>query len=86
MLRRGDGAQLTAAMPGSIASPVVADGKLFCLINNGNNLAMLRADVPTRVELGKAHVKAAWVPSPAIADGRLFLRLKDRVRCYRLTP
>ena len=76
----------TAAVSGSIASPVVADGKLFCLINNGNNLAMLRVDGATRVELGKAHVKAAWVPSPAIADGRLFLRLKDRVRCYRLTP
>jgi len=74
----------TAAVPGSISSPALADGKLFVMINNGNNVQVLRADGTERVELGKANVKAAWVPSPTIADGRLFIRLKDRVRCYSL--
>lgn len=75
----------TAPMPGSISSPVLADGKLFMLVNSGNNVQMLRADGATRTELGKANVKAAWVPSPTIADGRLLVRQKDRVRCFSLT-
>ncbi len=74
----------TAPMPGSISSPVLADGKLFMLVNSGNNVQMLRADGAARTELGKANVKAAWVPSPTIADGRLLIRQKDRVRCFSL--
>ncbi len=68
----------------SIASPVLADGKIFVMINNGNNLQILRATSETRSELGKTTVRATWVPSPAIANGRLLLRTKDRVRCYDL--
>jgi outer membrane protein assembly factor BamB len=75
----------TAPVPGSIASPVVADGKLFIPINNGNNVQVVRADGAERVELGKANVKGAWVPSPTVADGKLFVRLKDRIRCFSLT-
>jgi len=41
-------------------------------------------DGTERVEVGKANVKAAWVPSPTIADGKLLVRSKDRVRCYSL--
>ncbi|MGB8166182.1 MAG: PQQ-binding-like beta-propeller repeat protein [Chthoniobacteraceae bacterium] len=74
----------TSPMPGSISSPVLADGKLFMLVNSGNNIQMLRADGAARTELGKANVKAAWVPSPTIADGRLLVRQKDRVRCFSL--
>jgi outer membrane protein assembly factor BamB len=68
----------------SIASPVLADGKIFVMINNGNNLQILRASSKARSELGKTTVRATWVPSPAIADGRLLVRTKDRVRCYDL--
>jgi outer membrane protein assembly factor BamB len=74
----------TAPVPNSISSPALADGKLFVMINNGNNVQVLRADGTERVELGKANIKAAWVPSPTIADGKLVVRLKDRVRCYSL--
>ena len=72
------------AVPGSISSPVLADGKLFMLINSGNNVQMLRADGTARTELGKANVKATWVPSPTIAAGKLLVRMKDRVRCFSL--
>jgi len=75
----------SAPVPGSISSPVIADGKLFVLINSGNNVQMLRADGTARTELGKANVKAAWVPSPTIASGRLFVRQKDRICCFSLT-
>jgi outer membrane protein assembly factor BamB len=68
----------------SISSPVLADGKLFVMINNGNNVQMIRAGAETRVELGRAVVRGTWVPSPAVADGRLLVRTKDRVRCFDL--
>jgi hypothetical protein len=63
---------------------LLADGKLFVMINNGNNVQVLRADGTERAEIGKANVKAAWVPSPTIADGKILLRLKDRIRCFSL--
>ncbi len=74
----------TAPVPGSISSPALADNKLFVMINSGNNVQVLRADGSERVELGKANVKGAWVPSPTVAEGKLFVRLKDRVRCFSL--
>jgi outer membrane protein assembly factor BamB len=80
-----NGAQRWAVpVPGSISSPALADGKLFAMINGGNNIQVLRADGTERVEVGKANVKAAWVPSPTITDGKLLVRSKDRVRCYSL--
>ncbi len=69
----------------TITSPVVADGKIFVVMNNGNNLLVLKATPADRVELGKANVRALWIPTPSIADGKVFLRHRDRVRCYDLT-
>jgi len=71
-------------VPSNITSPVLADGKIFVLANNGNNLLMVKATPDERVELGKAAVKALWVPSPCIADGKLLLRMKNGVRCLNL--
>jgi outer membrane protein assembly factor BamB len=68
----------------SISSPVLADGKLFIMINNGNNVQMLQANGEKRAELGRAVVRGTWVPSLAIANGRLLVRTKDNVRCYDL--
>ncbi|MEW6304753.1 MAG: PQQ-binding-like beta-propeller repeat protein [Verrucomicrobiota bacterium] len=73
-----------ATVPSTISSPLLADGKIYALINNGNNVQMIKATGAERIELGKANVRAAWVPSPTIADGKLILRMKDRVRCFNL--
>ena len=35
---------------------------------------------------GRATVKAQWVPSPSIANGKLILRMKDKVKAWALTP
>jgi len=43
---------------------------------------MVKASGSARTELGKANVRAAWCPSPTIVEGKLLLRLKDRIRCY----
>jgi hypothetical protein len=71
-------------IPSSITSPLLADGKIFTVINNGNNLLMSKASADAPTELGKANVRALWVPSPSLADGRLFIRHRDGVRCYDL--
>jgi hypothetical protein len=75
-----EGAQST------IASPVLADGKLFTMANNGNTLLMIKAQRTAREEIGRATVRAQWVPSPCIAGDRLVLRMKDRLKCWSLAP
>ena len=72
-------------IPSSITSPLVADGKIFVVMNNGNTLSMLKATPENRIELGKATIRALWVPSPSIADGKLFVRHRQGLRCYDLT-
>jgi outer membrane protein assembly factor BamB len=68
----------------TIASPTLADGKIFVMANNGNSLLALKATPAERAEIGKATVRAQWVPSPCIADGKLVLRMKDKLKCWSL--
>ena len=63
---------------------MLADGKLFVMANNGNTLLVLKANPLAREELGKATVRAQWVPSPCLAGDRLVLRMKDKVKCWSL--
>lgn len=76
----------TTTAQSTIASPVLADGKLFVMANNGNTLVAVKADPEGYTELGRATVRAQWVPSPCIADGKLVLRMKDSVKAWALTP
>lgn len=84
-VRLSDGAvQWKEDARAEITSPVLADGKLFNLEGNGQHIVMLKADPAGHVELGSARIKAAWCPSPTVADGKLFVRMSDSVRCYGL--
>lgn len=69
-----------------ISSPLLADGKLFVMANNGNNVVAIKADPAAFTDLGRATVRAQWVPSPCIADGKLVLRMKDSVKAWSLVP
>ncbi len=71
--------------PSAITSPVLVDGKIFVLTHNGTSITMLKASPEERVELGKATVRALWVPSPTIAGGRLLVRTDKGLKCYDLT-
>ncbi|MDD4892304.1 MAG: PQQ-binding-like beta-propeller repeat protein [Phycisphaerae bacterium] len=64
-------------------SPVVADGKLFAVIGKG--LAMFRATPEKFTMLGQCSVDPSDYSSPAIANGRLFVRQSKAVACYDLT-
>ena len=70
----------------TISSPVLVDGRLFAMANNGNNLLMISTDPKAYTDLGRATVRAQWVPSPTIANGKLVLRMKDRVKTWALMP
>ena len=70
----------------TIASPVLADGKLLVMANNGNTLLVLKASGEGREELGRATVRAQWVPSPCLVGDRLVLRMKDKLKCWSLAP
>ena len=68
------------------SSPVLADSKLYALVDDhGSKLIMLRAS-PEKFELlAKANLAFLVCTSPAIANGRLYVRQEKSVACYDLT-
>jgi len=69
-----------------ISSPVVADGKIWHVfgMSGHTSLYCLRATPEKYTLLGTAPIPAVTATSPAIADGRIYLRLPDAVVCYDL--
>jgi hypothetical protein len=65
-----------------ISSPIIADGKIWYPF--GSSLHCWRP-TPERYDLlGTAKIPIVTATSPAIADGRIYLRLNDGVGCYDL--
>ena len=69
-----------------ITSPILADGKIFVLTGMGSTLLAIKATAQERLVLGKATVRAQWVPSPCLIDGRLILRMPNSIKCWSLLP
>lgn len=69
----------------AVSSPAYVDGKIFLVTNAGAKMFMFKPSPEKRIELGRSNTKAMWVPSPAIADGKVILRGRDGIRCYNLT-
>jgi len=65
-----------------IASPIVAGGRVFALVEGGGTLLMVKAAPETFDLLSKCKLKAASCSSPILVDGRLYVRLVDCVACY----
>jgi len=65
-----------------IASPVVVDGKILIVV--GSSLYMIKADAQKYTLLGRFNPRIVTCTSPALVDGKVFLRLKDGVACYDL--
>src|SRR5262249_49847930 len=79
-----DGAQKwrTLDLKGEVSSAVLADGKL---IGRANGSTVLYRATPEKFDkLGKFISDALHPSSPAIASGKLYLRLADSVVCYDL--
>ena len=69
-----------------VASPILADGKLWVLVGMGSRPALyvIRATPEKYTLLGQAKTSAVICTSPALADGRMWLRLPAAVACYDL--
>jgi outer membrane protein assembly factor BamB len=70
----------------TITSPLIADGKLLVYENNGTHVRMLKATNAAYQDLGRAKTDAMGCSSPAIANGRLLVRQKDKLVCFDLRP
>jgi outer membrane protein assembly factor BamB len=70
------------------SSALLADGKVFAYQNLSHgpmHLMMYRATAGKFELLGEFHPPSAECSSPALADGKLYLRLHDCVACYDVT-
>jgi len=67
-----------------LSSPILADDRLLVLERNGGYLSMVGTDPTSYQYLGKARVQVMKAVSPALANGYIFLRKKDKVACYDL--
>ena len=73
-----------------VNSPILADGKIIMFMGlTTHELVMFKASPEKFEALARAKVETSKPPScnctsPSIVDGRLFLRLNERVVCYDL--
>ncbi len=78
-----------------ISRPLFADGKIFNTLGRAHNdrndhedifkIEMLSANLDKYVRLGEFNPRVACMSSPALANGKLYLRLEKCVACYDLT-
>ncbi|HJT79392.1 MAG TPA: PQQ-binding-like beta-propeller repeat protein [Gemmataceae bacterium] len=61
------------------ASPVAADGKIYVAGRNG--FVVVLADGPSLKVLADNDMGGEIIATPAIADGRLFIRTRDKLYC-----
>ncbi len=65
-----------------VASPVVVDGKILIVVKS--SLFMIQADPRKYTLLGRFNGHVVPGTTPALVDGKMFLRLSDAVACYDL--
>ncbi len=70
---------------GKVSSPILADGKIFHVVSDKGKLAMFSASPTMPETFFEASIPVMSYTSPAICDGKLFVRLVDGVACYDLT-
>jgi len=69
---------------GDICSPIVADGKLLAILRGGGAVAMMSASPGKYELLAKAKLRLSRCASPAFADGKLYVRMRDSIACFDL--
>jgi outer membrane protein assembly factor BamB len=68
---------------GTWSSPLLADSKVFLLCGDGT-LLMFRPSGEAYQELARAKICDDTRASPALSDGRLFVRDGNSLRCLRV--
>lgn len=81
----GDGSvKWEADAESTITSPLLVDGRILVVEQNGLFLSMVNPDPSSYQTLGRAKIDAMWCPTPAPSNGRLIVRRKDKLVCFDL--
>ncbi len=67
------------------SSPLLADGKILTVKDNGKTLGMVQAAPEKYQELAMFNLPITRFTSPALSQGRVVLRLTEALACYDLT-
>jgi outer membrane protein assembly factor BamB len=82
-------AQPNPPLQNSLSSPILADGKIIATLvashEGGGDVLMYKATPEKYEACGQFSPHVVECSSPAIANGKLFLRCEDSIRCYDLT-
>jgi outer membrane protein assembly factor BamB len=70
----------------TISSPLLVDGKILIQENNGSHIRLVKADPAAYQMLGRAKADAMSCASPAVSNGRLLVRQKEKIVCFDLRP
>lgn len=70
----------------TITSPLIADGKLIVYENNGSHVRIIKADPSSYQQIARVRTDAMGCSSPALSNGRLVVRQKDKLACFDLRP
>ena len=70
----------------TITSPVLADGKLMVFEGNGSYLKLFKTDPTSYETVARPKVGAMGCTSPALSNGRMVVRQKDKLVCFDLRP
>lgn len=70
---------------GEISSPIVADGKVFGFYDGASAITVFKATPESFFEIDNLQTSAVVTSSPAVANGKLYLRKGNCVASYALT-
>lgn len=70
----------------TITSPLLADGKLIVFENNGSHVSLTSADPAAYRQFARVRIDAMGCTSPALSNGRLVVRQREKLACFDLRP
>ncbi len=70
----------------TITSPLLADGKLIVFENNGSHVSITSADPSAYQQFARVRIDGMGCTSPALSNGRLVVRQREKLACFDLRP
>ena len=65
-------------------APAIVDGKVFSITGDGKIIRMFKASPEKYKPLARAGLKLVGCTTPAIVDGKMYVRTNTAVQCYEL--
>lgn len=70
----------------TITSPILADGKIMVFESNGTHLRMVKATPDACTQVARPKIEGMGCTSPALSNGKLVVRQREKVVCFDLRP